>query len=639
MAITDKNLIISDFDFNDVKDNFKTFLKGQDEFTDYDFEGSGMNILLDVLAYNTHYLAYNTNMVANEMFLDSAALRRSVVSHAKTLGYTPTSARAASATINVFLSTNLNSATMSSGTTFKSNVDGNDYLFSTTSDISANNRGDGIIEFLNVPIFEGTFITTRYTVNNSNADQRFVIPSNRADTSTVKVQVQKSSTDTTATTYNLATDISSITGTTSSYFLQEVENGQFEVYFGDGIVGKSLENENIVLISYIVTNKEEGNGADTFTNENPIGDVTVVSVSTVDTAKGGGEPESIDSIKLNAPLNYASQGRAVTIEDYKSYIRKLFPGTKSVSVWGGESGSWDAATGQSSTPVYGKVFIAIRTLAGTNLTATQKGTLVKSLEQYSVASITPVIADPDYLYITLNVDIKFNSSVTTKTYTDIISDVRTTITNFGADELEEYGSVFRMSALSTKIDLTDNSITSNTTTLTIQKYFTPDSSRSASYNVNFSNGFNHPYDGYNKAAGGVISSTSFRVSGQTYDMYFDDDGSGILRIYYLVSGVRTYYSSSAGTVDYTTGLVYINPIIISSVVDVNSSVIKISAIPNSNDIIPVRNLLLEIDTTSSLVNANVDTTVVADASGTVTSTGTTSSSSGGVTTGSSSGAY
>lgn len=639
MAITDKNLVISDFDFNDVKDNFKTFLRGQTEFTDYDFEGSGMNILLDVLAYNTHYLAYNTNMVANEMFLDSASLRSSVVSHAKTLGYTPTSARAARAMVNIFLSTNLNTATMNDATTFKTSIDGNNYIFSTTNSVSANNRGDGIIEFTNVPIYEGTFITTRYTVDLSNADQRFVVPSNRADTSTLKVAVQNSATDTTIETYKIATDISALNKNSASYFLQEVENGQFEVYFGDGIVGKGLQDSNIVILSYIVSNKEEGNGADVFTNETPIGGVTVVSVSLVDASSGGGEPESIDSIKLNAPLDYASQGRAVTVEDYKTYIRKLFPQTKSVSVWGGESGSWNAATGQSDIAEYGKVFIAIRNLAGTDLTETQKESLVKSLEQYSVASITPVIADPEYLYVTLNVNVNFNSSLTSKTYTDIVADVRTTITNFATNNLADFGSVLRMSRLSSLIDATDRSITSNTTTLTLQRYFTPDGSRSSSYNINYSNGIYHPYDGYNKLMGGVVSSTRFKISGQTNDMFFDDDGSGNLRIYYLVSGVRTYYSSSAGTVNYITGLIYINPVIISSVVDLNATSLKVSVVPNSNDIIPVRNLLLEIDTVSTLVNANVDTSVVADASGTVTSTATTSSSSGGVTTGSSSGAY
>jgi hypothetical protein len=639
MAITDKNLVISDFDFNDVKDNFKTFLQGQNEFTDYDFEGSGMNILLDVLAYNTHYLAYNTNMVANEMFLDSASLRSSVVSHAKTLGYTPNSASSALAKINVFLNSSINSATMESGTTFKSSIDGSDYIFSTTSSVSANNRGDGIIEFLDVPIYEGTLITTRYTVDPTNADQRFVIPTNRADITTLKVEIQNSSVDATSLTYKLVKDISQVDGTTPSYFLQEVENGQFQVYFGDGIIGKKPINGNIILLTYIVTNKEEGNGADIFANETPIGGVTSITVSLVSPSSGGAEPESIDSIKLNAPLDYASQGRAVTVEDYKVYIRKLFPTTKSVSVWGGESGSWNAASGQSDIPEYGKVFIAIRNTAGTNLTETQKESLVKSLETYTVASITPVIADPEYLYLTLNVNINFNSSITTKTYSEIVTDVRNTITTFNNSTLSEFGAVFRMSKLSSLIDSTDKSITSNTTSLTLQKYFTPDGSRSASYNINYSNSLYHPYDGYNKVKGGVVSSTAFKVSGNTQEMFFDEDGSGNLRIYYLVSGVRTYYSLVAGAVNYISGLVTISPIIISSVVDPNATSLKISIIPNSNDIVPVRNLLLEIDTVSSLVNASVDTSVVSDASGTVNSTGTTSSSSGGVSTGSSSGAY
>ena len=236
-------------------------------------------------------------------------------------------------------------------------------------------------------------------------------------------------------------------------------------------------------------------------------------------------------------------------------------------------------------------------------------------------------------------NINFNSSITTKTYSEIVTDVRNTITTFNNSTLSEFGAVFRMSKLSSLIDSTDKSITSNTTSLTLQKYFTPDGSRSASYNINYSNSLYHPYDGYNKVKGGVVSSTAFKVSGNTQEMFFDEDGSGNLRIYYLVSGVRTYYSLVAGAVNYISGLVTISPIIISSVVDPNATSLKISIIPNSNDIVPVRNLLLEIDTVSSLVNASVDTSVVADASGTVNSTGTTSSSSGGVSTGSSSGAY
>ena len=295
MAVNNRRLKVTELDFDNIKSNLKTFLKNQNQFKDYDFEGSGMNILLDTLAYNTHYLGFNANMVANEMFLDSSSLRSSVVSHAKSLGYEVTSARAPVATINVSLSTTSAFKTMSAGTAFTTTVDGTSYQFVTVSD-----------------------------VDTSDVDQRFILTDPATDTTTLSVKVQNSASDTTTTTYVKATDISQLTGASTVYYLQEIEAGKFEVYFGDGVVSSALSDGNIVTLQYVVSNKTAANGASTFTSPSSIDSVTNITVTTVASAIGGSEPETMNSIKLNAPLDYAAQGRAVTTKDYEVYVKCKF---------------------------------------------------------------------------------------------------------------------------------------------------------------------------------------------------------------------------------------------------------------------------------------------------------------------------
>ena len=320
MATNDKRLRVTELDFDNIKTNLKTFLKAQEEFKDYDFEGSGMSVLLDTLAYNTHYLGFNANMLANEMFLDSASLRSSVVSHAKTLGYETTSVRAPVATINVTLSTDSNTKTMSAGTAFSTTVDGTDYQFVTVADVTASNTGSAV-PFESVKIYEGTYVTTRYTVDTSDVDQSFTLNNPNSDTSTLTVKVQTSAADTTTTTYTKATDITQLSSDSTVYYLQEVDGGKFEVYFGDGTVSKSLSDGNIVILQYVVTNKSEANGASSFTSPSSIDGITAVTTTTVASAAGGADPETISSIKINAPLDYAAQGRAFTVDDYKTYTK------------------------------------------------------------------------------------------------------------------------------------------------------------------------------------------------------------------------------------------------------------------------------------------------------------------------------
>jgi len=627
MATNEKKLRVTELDFDNIKDNLKTFLKAQQEFKDYDFEGSGMNILLDTLAYNTHYLGFNANMLANEMFLDSASLRSSIVSHAKTLGYEVSSARAPVAVVNVGLTTSDSSATMSAGTAFSTTVDGLDYQFVTVADITSNNSGN-TIPFDSVNIYEGTYVTTNYTVVSDDVNQRFLLSDARADTTTLTVKIQTSISDTNTTTYTKATDITQLSESSTVYFIQETDSGLHEVYFGDGVVSKSLSDGNIVQLQYVVTNRTAANGASTFSSPASIDGITGVTVTTVSNAIGGDTVESLKSIKLQAPLDYASQGRAVTVDDYKSYTKKLFPNTQAVSVWGGEDGSYDTSTGVSSNPEYGKVFISIKSTTGENLTTVQKSNLVSAFSPYKVVSITPVIVDPETTFLILNITFNYDSSATTSTKDELASLIYTTVSDYNSSDLQEFNSSFRHSKLLGLIDDTDTSILNNTTTVTMGKFFTPVIGTS-SYNINFNNAFFNPHSGHNAAGGGVIASTGFYLDNSLETEYFfDDDGSGNLRIYSLSSaGVRTYFNSTAGTVDYATGVISTTALLISAVSDVDglsSTQIRITSIPKSNDVIPVRNQILEIDLVNTTTGGNVDAQATTGLGYTVTSSGTTS---------------
>ncbi len=628
MAVNTKRLNVTEFDFDEVKNNLKVFLSGQTEFTDYDFEGSGMNALLDVLAYNTHYLGFNANMLANEMFLDSASLRSSVVSHAKTLGYVPNSARAAVATVNITLNTtSITSATLPAGTVFNSTVNGTDYQFVTSDSIASTNTGSGI-PFLSVNLYEGTFVTTRYSVDSTDADQRFLVPNRRADTSTLKVVVQNSSSDSTTTTYTQATDITQVTAESNVYFLQEVENGKFEVYFGDGVVGSSLSDGNIVILTYVVSNTTDANGAAIFKNAASIATISDISVEVLDIANGGSAPETITSIKYNAPLDYASQGRCVTAEDYKVYAKKLYANTKSVQVFGGESGSFDSSLGVVSTAEYGKVFISILSTTGLDLTASEKKQLVSDFAKYTVASITPVIVDPETTFLILDVRFKYDSSKTTLATSQIESEVVSAITKYNTDNLEKFEGVFRHSKVTRLIDDANTSILNNTTNVNLGKFFTPDTTAATSYNIYFNNALYNPHSGHNSSAGGILASTGFFINGDTTNEHFlDDNGAGIVRLYYVLAGNRVYVDTTAGTINYSTGAIFIESLFVTTVSDVDgatSTEIRITVVPNSKDIVPVRNQTLKLDLTNSTVLGEVDTVSVGDTSAAGTYTTSTS---------------
>ena len=595
-------LDISELDFDAVKANLKTYLSSQTEFSDYDFEGSGMSVLLDVLAYNTHYLGYNANMLANEMFLDSADLRSSVVSLAKAVGYTPTSATSSTADIKAVVNNATGtSLTMTRGTKFTTTVNSQSYTFVNNADVSIAPI-DGVYSFDSVTLYEGSLLTFKYTVDTTDTEQRFIIPNDNTDTTTLTVKIQESSSDSTTAVYKKATGITELDDTSKVFFLQEIENQKFEVYFGDGVLGKAVADGNIVILEYVVTNRDAANGASTFALSGNIGGFSDVTITTNSNASGGTGPESISSIKYNAPRDYSAQDRAVTADDYKTLVKTLYANAQAVQVWGGED---------HSTPNYGKVYISIKAKSGANLTVATKESIVTSLKRYAVASVTPTIIDPETTYLTLNTSFKYNSSLTTKDVTTLQTNVLSTISTYNTDTLQNFTGMFRHSALGKNIDATDTSILSNVTTVKMYKTFTPTLNSALKYTISYNNAFYNPHSDHNKTAGGIVSSTGFKINDDSSasEHFLDDDGSGIIRAYYLVSGTRTYTDATFGTINYTTGEIVLTAAHLTSISNVDgatSTVVRVFVIPNSNDIVPVRNQVLQIDTANSTVTGEVD---------------------------------
>ena len=631
-----KNLRVTELDFDQIKENLKIYLKAQKEFTDYDFDGSGIDVLFDALAYNTHYLGFNANMLANEMFLDTASLRSSAVSHAKTLGYEITSARAPMATINVSLKTDSNTKTMPAGTAFSTTLDGVTYQFVTVADVTGQKFGNSV-NFDAQKVYEGTYVTSRYTVDTTDLEQRYILRDNRADTSTLTVKVINSTTDSTTVTYTKATDITQLENSSTVYYLQEIDNGKHEVYFGDGVVSKAVDDGNIVVLQYVVTNKSEANGAFVFTPPASIDGVTDVTLTTVERATGGNEPESIQSIKLNAPLDYASQGRCVTTGDYEVFVKKLFPQTQAVNVFGGEQGSYNSSTGVTSTPEYGKVFISVKSTTGANLTSSQKTQLVSDLSKFTVASISPVIVDPETTKLRLTSSIVYDSSATTKLASELVTAVTNVLTDYNTSTLQTFNGQYRASAVSKIVDEADTSLLNNTTSVKLSKDFVPSLGTTKSYNIAFNNGLLHPEDGYLSSTGGVLFSTGFKVgTDTTTEYFFDDDGNGNLRRYALIGTTRSYADNVAGSIDYNSGYISVNNINITAISDVDgstSTAIRLIVTPATNDIVPVRNQLLEIDFTNTTISAQIDTATSSGSSystsGSGSATTTTTTTSGG----------
>ena len=596
-----KRLSVTSLDFDDIKNNMKTFLRQQDQFTDYDFEGSTISTLLDVLAYNTHYNAVYANVLANEMFLDSADIRNSIVSHAKHVGYTPRSATSPIAKLNVVVSgLTGSSATAARGTTFTTTVDGTSYNYIVKDDTTIS-PVSGVYTFSELPVYEGTLVNNKYTVDVTNADQRFLIKNKFADTTTLQVTVQNSSSDTTTVTYTKSTDLADVTSTSTVYYLEGVEDEQYEVIFGDGVLGKSLSTGNIVTLSYIVTSGTGSNGATSFSLSGNIAGSSSATITTASNSSGGAEPETPDSIRFNAPRQYASQNRAVTTKDYEARVKTIFPNAKSVQVWGGED---------NSTPVYGRVYISINPKSGVTVTESNKSDIITQLKDFNVASITPVIEDPETTFIQLNVVVKYDQKATTKAPDTIKSLVQNTITTYNENNLQQFDQMFRHSKFIETINKVDTAILSNITTVKLHKSFTATTTGTTTYTISFNNAFYNPHSGHNASAGGILVSTGFKISGDTTNEYFlDEDGQGNVRLYYVTAGVRTYTNNTQGTINYTTGQIVLNSLHVSEVSDVDgstSTAVRLTIVPNSIDIKPVRNQVIEIDET------NTTTTVTAD---------------------------
>ena len=591
MAENPQRLRVTELDFDNIKDNLKAYLKNQDVFTDYNFEGSGLNILLDTLAYNTHYLAYNLSMAMNESFLDSAMLRSSVVSQAKTIGYVPRSIRSAVATVNVIINDpTLIQATLEKGTAFRASIDGTSYSFINISDYSSS-RENGILQFLNVPIYEGTYVTTQYTVDYTNLTQRYLIPAN-TDTTTISVSIQNSSSDTEQRSYSFAEDISELTDLSEKYFLQEVENGQFEIYFGDGVLGKKLVNGNIVIIKGVVTNGLNGNNANSFTIQGNVSGASNLTVRTVAAATGGDVAESIESIKFFAPLGYSAQNRAVTAYDYKALIPKVYPNAQSVQVWGGE---------ENDPPRYGAIYIAVKPYSGISLTETQKQVIVDRIKKYSILSTTPIIVNPEIVSVLLNVTFRYNENLTNTTVSELNSMVTKNILDYGLNDLERFNRMFRHSELTKIIDNTHTSILSSIVRMNISASFIPSINTSQQYIINFRNALYHPHTGHEP----IIKTTSFKISGSDLDHYLNDDGNGNIRLYNQVGTTITYVNNLIGTIEYSTGKITLNSLNVTSVGN-NDGTIRIFTIPSSYDIIPVKQQIVTIDIANLTVTGLTD---------------------------------
>jgi hypothetical protein len=599
---TEGRMNITGLDFEDIKNNLKIYLKGQSHFTDYDFEGSGMNILLDVLAYNTHYQAFYANMLANEMFLDTAVKRNSVVSHAKVLGYTPRSVQAPTAYLKVQVhDANTPSITMPEGYLFTTTIDGRDYQFVNTEDrtITPTSSGSATQTYvfgddgIGIPVYEGSWTETKFTVDLTDVDQRFIIPNINVDMSTILVSVQTSSVDTFKETFTKANDLIDVDAATRAFFIQETIDNKWEIYFGDDAVGKALIDGNIISIKYVVTNVEAANGVSSFNAGSGISGFSNIEVTTITSSSGGATAENLASIRYNAPLHFASQNRGVTATDYKALLPQLYGDIESIAVWGGEF---------ANPPVYGKVYISIKPHTGSNLTNVVKDNLKSQLKKYTVASITPVFVDPDITKIIPNISFKFNEFNTTKTALDIETLIAAKVAEYSDEYLEQFEGVFRHSKFTNLIDKVDDSILSNITTIQISQALTPTLATISKYTMDFNNPLHHPHAGHQS----ILKTTGFVLEGGSDILYLNDDGEGNIRTYKLVGSSTSYVDLEAGTIDYDTGQLILTSFNIISAENTDGT-ITITVTPASNDIVAVRNQLLLIDTTNLKVTGESDT--------------------------------
>ena len=575
-------------------------MRANTNFTDYDFEGSNLSIIIDALAYNTYITAYNTNMAANECFLDSATLRENVVSLARNIGYVPRSRRSARARVSFNVSglTATSTLTLNAGIVCNGVGENSNFIFSIPESITVPVT-NGFAEFNNIEIYEGTYIAQSFTENSSLFNQRYILDNSFIDTSTIKVQVRPSESSTTSVTYKQIDNIIGITSTSNSYLLQEIEDERYELIFGDNVIGKKLSNDNFIIVSYITSSGREGNDASEFsfvgniTNQDG-GSIDAADVSLIETlekSRDGDEIESITSIKYYAPRIYSSQYRAVTASDYESVLGYIYPNVESVTAFGGE---------EMSPPRFGKVFISVKPRNGDFLSDETKRELVQKLKSYAVAGIVPEFIDLKYLYVELNTTPYYNPSLSDSSET-LKTGVSNALTQYSRSiDVNKFGGRFKYSKAVSLIDSVDSSITSNITLVTIRRNLKAVLGQFAQYEVCYGNMFHTQESAYN------VVTTGFTIEGVTGTVYLADEvinreKGRIFFFTYIEGGTPSIVKKNAGTVDYMTGEVLIDTVNILSTVVANG-VIEIQAIPHSNDIVGLRDLYVKFDMTNTTIN-------------------------------------
>jgi len=589
----------TNLDFDQIKTSIKDYLRANSTFTDFDFEGSNFSVLIDTLAYNTYITAFNSNMIVNESFLDSATLRENVVSLARNIGYVPRSKTAAKATVSFNIQTSNQSGQLilKAGLVCVGAVDNTSFTFSLPEDKSVN-INNGIASFANLDLYQGVYLTKTFTVDNSY-NQRFIIDNPDVDTSTIVVKVG-------TTQYKKIDNILKVNKDSEIYLLQEIQDEKYEIIFGDGIIGKKLTSGTTVTISYITTSGSDGNGPSLFSYAGTTVDAngllanpsSTVSVTTVTRAAGGGDIEPIESIKYFAPRLYSSQYRAVTAKDYESIIQLIYPNTESVAVVGGE---------EMDPPQYGKVFISIKPKNATSVSDFVKNQILNDLKSYSISGINQEIVDLKLLYVETESDVYYDSSRVSNVE-ELRTKISSSINTYSKSiDLNKFGGRFRYSKLLQVIDNTDTAITSNITRVKMRRNLNSILNTFAQYEICFGNKFHKTIGGYN------IKSTGFKLADDPDTVYFTDVASedsdiGILSIVKptLEAGTFEIVKKSVGTVNYTKGEIIINTINIIST-NLADGVIEIQAYPESNDVIGLQDLYLIFDTTKSTINMVRDT--------------------------------
>jgi hypothetical protein len=606
-----KNIQVSELDFDSIKKSMVTYMKSNDTFKDYDFESSALSTIMDLLAFNTHYSSYYLNMVANEMFLDTARMRDNVVSKAKLLGYTPKSNTAAEAVLSVTFRAVAPSAELSSfgvkvtrDIEFSASVDGVTYTFipkvnriavrSSEPTLNSSNVYETLYTITDLVVVQGEQVTETFIVDSTDPNQKFILLNETIDTSTINVLVQPNIDENTYTEFKKETDNMSLTDIDATYFLQESTNGRFEIYFGDNVLGKGIETGNKIIVTYLSTAGAAPNGAAAILlKKHALKDIArqggVSNVTVVTSAVGGSDKETLDSIKFYAPKSFEGQNRAVTLRDYRQIVPKIYPQAKSVNVWGGED----------NVPAYfGKVFISIRPDVGTILSDYEKVNIQNKLKSdYSILTITPEIVDPDYTFLILTSKVKYDNESTLLTAEELKTKVEAAIVSYNDTYVNEFNSYFRYSNLITKIDASDAAITNNVTTIELLNPEVVNTDTKYTYNFNFNNPLKQ----------GTLSSNGFMIAGNSNNIYAEDALDGTLKFYYMNGTIKVYVTTLKGTINYTSGLVTINDATITSIESGTGNDLYIKVTPADMDIFPKRNQVLVIDYTRQSVVMDADT--------------------------------